>query len=296
MGSSENAFPWGSSRRDRAHDRVACLSRATSPCPSGVALRGGGVEFEVERASVAAGNSSSSSSPGLAPAIAAHVAKVLVTSTVHGRIRGGLEWAHTQPVEVEFALREMRSDYVVVGDVSFGPSHFGKVCWRLTSVNGLPPGQQAIARGDHVVLECPQWATKRLFTQAAQPQFVLPAACSALPSVQPVGGQQSNYSGGAATVWVMQVPGSDCAECIADAAAFDVMSAARRTAAPTVRAPVVPRLELAGLQQRRGPHLGGFLDAVNVGTGHGSTSCGSCLKEGQVMELGLCGDLWRLPA
>lgn len=106
----------------------------------------------------------------LASSAAAASANVTLLSTDGGCcVRGRLEWALVKPgEEVVFALLHLGPAYTVVGEVAVGPEIFGKVCWKLRSVNGETSTKAltcVVRVGDVLGFEGPQWATERLRRQ-----------------------------------------------------------------------------------------------------------------------------------
>jgi len=165
------------------------------------------------------------------------MATVTVSASSRGFIAGRLDWKHRPIEDVEFNLTEVKPGYVVVGDVSLGPELFSRICWRLKVVNGRADFSLAgISKGDKLVLESPSWALDGLTTRQAVPSSTpaksfQPGAPKIPP--EPIDRSETLDQG---------VGGDEAFE-----QEFKVVSAGRIARA----APVVPRLDLANLQQKR---------------------------------------------
>lgn len=104
------------------------------------------------------------------PAAGFDLARVEVTTSDRGCIRGSLQWVGLGAAavskgkeKVAFTLLEIKPGYTVVGETVEGPKLLSSLCWRMQSINGSDEARPAwIRRGDVLILEGPKWATKRL--------------------------------------------------------------------------------------------------------------------------------------
>jgi len=162
------------------------------------------------------------------------MASVIVSASSRGFISGRLDWKDRPLEDVQFSLTEVKPGYIVVGDVNVAPELFSRICWRLKAVNGRPDFSLAgISKGDKLVLESPSWALDGLSSRQSVPisapaKILQPGA----PKVPPEPVRPAD-------------PGNCCdGDFDQD---FKVVQAGRIA----VAAPIVPRLDLANLQQKR---------------------------------------------
>jgi len=164
------------------------------------------------------------------------MASVIVSASSRGFVSGRLDWKHRPLEDVEFSLAEVKPGYIVVGDVNVAPELFSRICWRLKVVNGRTDFSLAgISKGDRLVLESPSWALDGLTSRQSVPtstpaKSFQPGAPKVPP--EPVGSSEP----------------ADPGSCDGD---FDQDFKVVQAGIIARAAPVVPRLDLANLQQKR---------------------------------------------
>eukprot|EP00440_Ansanella_granifera_P032736 gb/GFBE01035516.1/.p1 GENE.gb/GFBE01035516.1/~~gb/GFBE01035516.1/.p1 ORF type:complete len:282 (+),score=44.40 gb/GFBE01035516.1/:1-846(+) len=212
-----------------------------------------------------------------------NMACVQVTSNNRGFVTGRLDWKGRPLEDVELVLQEVKPGYIVVGEVCLGPDVFGRICWKLASVNGaneLSLGN--IMKGDQLILEGPSWTLDGLSSRQV------------VPSSTPA----KSFQPGAPKVPPEPFLDSEPVAAPGDGADDNgQVVPARRIARP---APVVPRLDLANLKGKRlpaakapapaaaAPETGSWLQSLSVtGASRSGAYCGP--QTGNVV----CTDFWR---